>query len=469
MTQPGLAAALALALALTGCAVGPDYRRPGLNLPGAYWGQAENPAADSIGDASWWDVYGDSNLRDLLTTALRNNLDLKSAVARIDEAHATLGVARLGLGPQVDLQGSVSRTKSSRYALLPGAGRFNDVEQVSVAVSWELDLWGRLRRSNEAARATLLSTEYARKAVSVTLVANIATAYFNLLALDSQLEITKRTVNTRERFVKLTRAQHDRGYATGLDVATAEAQEAVARANVPDLERRIGETENAISVLLGDNPHGIAREHAGDEPPGMPPVPPAGLPSALLERRPDIRAAEEQLRAANAQIGVARAALFPTIALTGTAGSLSAPLGKLFTAPAAEWSVAAGLVQPLLDSQRSLYQVQLADARKREALYQYQKAVQTAFQEVADALLAFQKYGEFAREQTTEVEALRRADAIALARYRVGYASYFDVINADRDLFSAELSLSQAHANSRSALVRLYQVLGGGWQPVPAS
>jgi multidrug efflux system outer membrane protein len=469
MIRPGRAAAFALALALTGCAVGPDYQRTGLNLPGTYRGQAENPVADSIGDASWWDVYGDSNLRDLLTTALRNNLDLKVAVARIDEAHATLGVARLGLAPQVDLQGSISRTKGSRYALLPGAPRFNDVEQVSVGVSWELDLWGRLRRSNEAARATLLSTEYARKAVSVTLVASIATAYFNLLALDSQLEITKRTVNTRERFVKLTRAQHDRGYATGLDVATAEAQEAVARANVPDLERRIGETENAISVLLGDNPHGIAREQAGDEAPGMPPVPPAGLPSALLERRPDIRAAEEQLHAANAQIGVARAALFPTIALTGTAGSLSAPLGKLFTAPAAEWSVAAGLVQPLLDSQRSLYQVQLADARKREALYQYQKAVQTAFQEVADALLELQKYEEFAREQTTEVEALRRADAIALARYRVGYASYFDVINADRDLFSAELSLSQAHANSRSALVRLYQVLGGGWQPVPAS
>jgi multidrug efflux system outer membrane protein len=469
MNRKRIPAAIGLALALASCAVGPDYRRPAIDLPGAYRGQEEHPASDSIGDASWWDVYGDQKLRDLLTAALHNNLDLKAAVARIDEAHAALGATRLGLGPQVEIQGGVARSKSSVYALLPGTPRFSSVEQVSLGVSWELDLWGRLRRSNEAARATLLSTEYGRKAVAVTLVANVATAYFNLLALDSQLEITRRTVGTREQFVKLTRAQHDRGYATGLDVATAEAQEAIARANVPDLERRIGETEDAISILLGDNPHAIAREHPGEEGPDMPPLPPAGLPSALLERRPDIRAAEEQLRAANAQIGVARAALFPTISLTGTAGSLSAPLGKLFTAPAADWSAAAGLLQPLLDSQRSLYQVQLADARKREALYEYQKAVQTAFQEVADALLELQKYEEFAREQTTEVEALRRADAIALARYRVGYASYFDVINADRDLFSAELSLSQAHANSRSALVRLYQVLGGGWQPVPTS
>jgi len=203
--------------------------------------------------------------------------------------------------------------------------------------------------------------------------------------------------------------------------------------------------------------------------PAAPPLPPPGLPSQLLERRPDLRAAEEALRAANANVGVAKAALFPTISLTGLAGSLSSPLGSLFKGTTAEWSIAAGLVQPLLDPQRNLYQMELADAHKREALFQYEKAVQTAFQEVADALLAYGKYREFEREQAAQVEALRRAASIALARYRIGYASYFDVINADRDLFAAELGLSQAYANSLTALVQLYEVLGGGWQDVSRS
>jgi multidrug efflux system outer membrane protein len=461
-------AVLATGVLLAGCAVGPDYRRPALSVPDAHPG-AEGEVGASLGDANWWTVYGAAPLRDLIRTALRNNLDLKVAVARIDEAHAALGTTRLGLLPQVDLNGSASRTKGSLDAVLPGAPRFQSADQATIGVSYAIDLWGQLRRANEAARATLLSTRYAQRAVTVTLVADVANAYFTLLSLDSQLEITKRTVGTREKFVELTRAQHDRGYATGLDVAIAEAQAAAARANVPDLERRSGETEHLLSALLGENPHPITRPHLGEAMPAAPPPPPAGLPSELLERRPDIRAAEENLRAANAGIGVAKAALFPSISLTGAAGSLSEPLGRLFTVPTAEWSVAAGIVQPLLDPQRSLYQLALADARKREALYLYEKAVQTSFQEVADALLDYRKFGDFAREQTTQVEALRRAEAIALARYRVGYASYFDVINADRDLFASELALSQAHANELTALVRLYQVLGGGWQEVPES
>ena len=457
------AAVGALAL-LVGCAAGPDYRRPAIVVPESYRDVAAAPAGASIADAGWWNVYGDPRLVALIETALHNNPDLRAAVARIDEARAALGEARLALLPTIAARGTVVRSKASVDALAPGAPRIRNVEEAAVTVAYELDLWGRLRRSNEAARATLLGTEYARHTVAAALIANVATAYFTLMSLDAQLEVTKRTVGTREKFVELTRAQHDRGYATGLDVATAEAQAAVARANVPDLERRIATTENQICLLLGENPHSIEREHRGEVVPAAPPAPPAGLPSELLERRPDVRAAEEALRAANANVGVARAALFPTISLTGLAGSLSSPLGALFKAPTAEWSVAANLVQPLLDPQRSLYQVELADARKREVLAEYEQAVRTAFRETADSLVAFGKYGELAREQANQVAALRRAEDIALARYRVGYASYFDVINADRDLFAAELALNQAYLNSLTSFVLLYQTLGGGWQ-----
>jgi multidrug efflux system outer membrane protein len=275
-------------------------------------------------------------------------------------------------------------------------------------------------------------------------------------------------VVSREKFVELTHAQHERGYATGLDAATAEADLAAARATVPDLERQIAQTEDQISVLLGSNPGPVSRARYGEAVPEAPSRPPAGLPARLLERRPDVMQAEQGLVAANAEIGVAKAALFPNISLTGSDGSLSVPLGKLFTAPAAEWSVGVGLIQPLLSVQSNLYQVELADARKREALYQYRKTVQGAFQDVADALVAYQKFGEQEREQASQVDALRRARAIAMGRYRMGYASYFDVIQADRALFAVELALAQAYANNLSALVHLYSALGGGWQERPA-
>jgi multidrug efflux system outer membrane protein len=449
---------------LSGCAVGPDYHRPAVAVPQAYRASTPLPAGESVADARWQDVYTDPKLRELIVTALRNNLDLQVAVARVDQLHAVLGSTRLRYLPTIDASGQVARSKASLQALLPGAARFQDSEQAVVTASFELDLWGRLRRSGEAARATLLSSEYARRTVASSVVASVANGYFTLLSLDAQLEITRRTVGTREKFVELTRAQHERGYATGLDVATAESQAAVARANVSDLERRIAQTEDLLCSLLGENPHPVARARLGEVMPDAPPMPPPGLPSALLERRPDVRAAEEALHAANANVGVAKAALFPTISLTGLAGSLSNPLGNLFKAQTAEWSVAAGVVQPLLDPQRSIYQLELASAQKREALLLYQRAVQSAFRDVADALVAYAKYAEFAVEQAKQVDALQRAEQIALARYRVGYASYFDVINADRDLFAAELALTQAHANSLTALVQLYQVLGGGWQ-----
>jgi outer membrane protein, multidrug efflux system len=462
----GLCASAALLLA--GCAVGPNYHRPPLDVPGQYRDVtvAEGGPGDaaSIGDSGWWEVYADPDLQALLNTAIKNNYDVKIAVARIDQARAQLGSTRLNFLPQVSIDAAAGRAKTSEYATIPGVPRINNEAQVQILASYQLDLWGELRRMTEAARANLLQTQFAARAVNVTLVASVANDYFGLISLDSQLEITRLTVVAREKFLGLTHAQHDRGYTTGLDVATAEADLAAARATVPDLERQIGQTEDQISVLLGNNPGPITRKHYGDSVPAAPPLPPAGLPAQLLERRPDIAQAEQALVAANAEIGVAKAALFPNISLTGSNGSLSVPFSNLFTAPAAEWSVGVGLIQPLLSVQSNLYQVQLADARKREALAQYQKTVQGAFQDVADALIAYRRYGEQVREQTVQVDALRRARAIALARYRIGYASYFDVIQADRDLFTAELALAQGYGNNLSALVHLYSALGGGWQ-----
>jgi multidrug efflux system outer membrane protein len=464
---------LATAALLAGCAVGPDYHRPPLDVPPQYRdaAPAATAAADSaqsVGDRGWWEVYSDPDLQALLTTALKNNYDVKIAVARIDEARAQLGSTRLGYLPQVSIAASAGRAQTSDYARLPGAPRIDDEAQVQILATYQLDLWGQLRRMNEAARANLLASRYAQRAVSVTLVATLANAYFQLVSLDSELEITRRTVVSREKFVQLTHAQHERGYATGLDEASAEADLAAARATAPDLERQIIQTEDEISVLVGGNPGPITRAHYGEAVPEAPPRPPPGLPSQLLTRRPDVGQAEQALVAANAEIGVAKAALFPNISLTGSDGSLSVPFGKLFTAPAAEWGAGVGLIQPLLNVQSNLYQVELSDARKREALYQYQKTVQGAFQDVADALIAYQKFGEQEREQATQVKSLQRAREIALARYKIGYAAYFDVIQADRDLFTAQLALAQAYANDLGALVHLYSALGGGWQDRPA-
>ena len=410
-TSWAAATLLASALVAAGCSVGPDYHRPALGAPEAFRGPDGATAGASLG-------------------------------------------------------GGFERQRVSKYVLLPGqTERTYDSATASGNLAFDVDFFGRLRRAHEAARADWLGSQYGRRAVAVALVADVAGAYFDLLALDSQMLITRRTVESRSKFVELTRAQHERGVASGLDVATAEAQLALARANVPDLERQIVQTEDRLSTLLGENPHPIPRAKPGERLPPAPELPATGLPSALLDRRPDIQQAEQSLVAANAQVGVAKAALFPQITLSGASGALSGTLSTLLTAPASTWSASAALAQPILNAQSNLYALELADARKREALLQYEKTVRTAFQDVADALVAYQRYAENAAELVTQAEALRRAESIALARYRIGYASYFDVINAERDLFPAELQAVQAERSEIGALIQLYQALGGGWQP----
>ncbi len=460
-------ACVAACACIAACALGPDYRRPDTKTPAAYRFE-QNTTADSVADAGWWLVYRDPALQALIRESLANNLDVRIAAARVDQAHAVLGSARLQQLPQIGVAVDATRQRTSAYELAAGRAPVGTVFAVQGTLSYEIDFWGKYRRATEAARAQLLQSDYAKQDVMAGLVAGVATAYFALQTLDEQLAITRRTVGTRQKFVDLTQAQHDRGTVSQLDVATAQAQLAVAKANLPDLLRQIGQTENQLSVLLGHNPDRIVR---GDEravaanlsqPP--PAVPAAGLPSSLLERRPDLREAEQNLVAANAEVGVAKANLFPSITLTAAGGGVSTALSSLFSGPARTWSVGGELLQPLLNSQRNLYQLELADAQKRQALLQYQKSVQTAFQEVSDALIARQQDADVLTAQEAQVDAQRRANTIALARYRVGYASYFNVIDADRELFTAELSLSAARLNTQLSVVQLYRALGGGWQ-----
>ena len=458
------------ALLAAACALGPDYQRPKERIPAAYRFEP-TPGNDSFADQGWWQIYHDPTLQALIREALDNNLDVRIAAAHIDQARAILGSTLLQQLPQISLSASAQRARTSAEQRIPGAPPISNVFSVDGSLSYEFDFWGKYRRATEAARAQLLASEYSKQDVMAGLVSSAATAYFTLLTLDEQLAITQRTLGTRQKFVDLTQAQHERGTVSGLDVATAQAQLAIAQANIPDLQRQIGIAEDQLSVLLGRNPDAILRPENNQlkrmSELAAPPVPPAGLPSTLLERRPDLRAAEQNLVAANANVGVAKANLFPSITLTASGGHVSTALSDLFGGPTKAWSAGGGLLQPLLSSQRNLYQLDLADAQKRQALLQYQQSIQTAFREVSDALIARQKYADFQVAQQAQVDAQRKANTIALARYRVGYSSYFDVINSDRDLFTAELSLSGAHLNTLLSLVQLYRAVGGGWQTEP--
>ena len=349
MTHTGyriLAVAAPLLLA-AGCALGPDYHRPAEEVPEAYRFEA-NPTPGSFADQGWWQVYQDPTLQALLADALAHNLDVRIAATRIEQAAAVLGATRLQQLPQVAVSFSAERARTSQYTLPPGEPPINIVFSAQGSLSYEFDFWGKYRRASEAARAQLLSTEYARDDVTAGLIASVATAYFTLQTLDEQVAITQRTIESRRKFVELTEGQHERGTVSGLDVATAQAQLAAAEATLPDLERQIAQLEDQLSVLLGHNPAPILRNAEGElksiaasEPP---PVPPPGLPSSLLERRPDVREAEQSLVASNAQVGVAKANLFPTISLTAAGGGVSTALSKLFSAPAHSWSVAGSVL-----------------------------------------------------------------------------------------------------------------------------
>ena len=463
-------ALLSVALLTAGCTVGPRYKRPSAAIPGSYRGVAPEqgvqpemtaPQNASLGDQKWWDVFYDEQLRTLIRTALKQNYDLRIAASRILEAQAQLGITRADQFPTLSAGGAIADVGTAQSKLVPAFE--TSTGQLNASAVWELDFWGKFRRATEAARANLLAAEWARQEVVSTLVANVASAYFQLRALDLQLEISKRTLDSRKESLRLARLLANGGSTSMLDVRQAEQLVFTASAEIPALEQQIEEQENFLSILLGQNPGDILRGQALTEQHQPPEVPP-GLPSALLERRPDIRQAEQQLIATNAEIGVARAAYFPQISLSGTGGFQSSALSNLFTGPAGAWSFGASLTQPIFTGGRLRSGVRLVEAREQTALLVYQQSIQGALRSVSDALVAYRKTREFRIQEELLFESAQDAARLSHMRYTGGVTGYLEVLTNETNAFSAELALVQARLNEWLALVQLYEALGGGWQ-----
>jgi len=463
-----LVAALAASL-VTGCKVGPNYRRPALTPPDVFRGAEATPAADltSLADLKWFDVFKDDQLRDMIRTAFVQNYDLREAVARVDAARANLGIVRADQYPTVTGSADVTATRFSSGGELPLPQGFPPQRTFgSVAinlVSFEADIWGRLRRATEAARADLLASDDNRKAVITTLIADVASAYFNLLELDLELEIARRTLAVREESLQLIRTREQGGIATLLEVREGEQLVYGAAQVIPGTEQQIEQTENAIKLLLGEPPGGIARGRTlleQQEPPSVPP----GLPSSLLERRPDIRQAEENLVSANAIIGVAKAAYFPQISLTGFFGFQSSSLSSLFSGSTKAWQFVPQVTQPIFNAGRIRSNVRLAEAEQQIALIQYERVIQNAFRQVSDALVQYRQTREVRVIRELLQTTLQDRSRLAYMRYRGGVSTLLNALDADRDLFEAELGLAQTRRDELLALVQLYRALGGGWQ-----
>ncbi len=455
-----------LILLCSGCAVGPNYKKPAVPVPPEYRGlspdQAGKSDAASFGDQKWFDAFQDETLRDLIQTALKQNYDVRIAAARILEARAQLGITRADQFPSVAAGASAANERIAQTAGRPSIE--TSATQVSLSAAWELDFWGKFRRATESAQANLLSQEWARRQVISSLVSDVASAYFQLRELDLELEISRQTLESRKGSLKLTQILADGGATSMLDVRQAEQLVFTAAANIPDLERRIEQQENFISILLGKNPQAIDRgKPLVDQPHAL--EVPAGLPSSLLERRPDIREAEQQLIAANAQIGVAKAAYFPQISLTATGGYQSSALTGLFAGPAGLWTLGGSAVQPVFEGGRIRNSVRLAQARTEEATLFYQRTVQQAFRDVSDSLVGYRKSQEFRIQQEQLTHSAEEAQKLSNMRYKGGATSYLEVLDSDTRYFSAQLSLAQAQLRELQSLVQIYRSLGGGWQP----
>ena len=477
-------AGIMLAIASTiGCAVGPNYKRPSVDVPVTYRGAtSDSPSSNatgaqaqavkddqsssqqvarSLGDEKWWDVFQDRELQNLIRTALKNNYDVRIAATRVLQAQAQLGITRANQLPTLSGGGNITSQQSPKLGPIPSYELTQG--QVTASAAWDLDFWGKYRRATEAARANLLGNEWAQKEVMATLVANLATSYFQLRQLDLELEISQRTLNSRQNSLQLTQTLEQHGISSLLDVRQSEQLVYTAATEVPDLEREVAQQENAISILLGNNPGDVPRGLRLTEQPHSPEVP-AGLPSALLERRPDVRAAEQSLVAANAQIGVARAAYFPDIALTATAGYESPALTSLFTGPAGIWTMAASLTQPIFQGGRLKNNVRLAQSERDQTVLTYQQTIQGAFRDVSNALVAYRKNQELRVQQEHLYESAQDAAHLSEVRFKAGTTDYLEVLTNETNSFSAELGLAQAQGNELIALVQLYQALGGGWQ-----
>ena len=453
------------ALLSVGCAVGPNYKKPAVPVPPEYRGlspdQAGKSEVASFGDQKWWDAFQDETLSDLIRTALKQNYDVGIAAARILEARAALGISRADQLPSVAAGASATNERFPRTVAAPSVE--TSANQISLALAWELDFWGKFRRATESARANLLSQEWAQRQVISSLVGDVASTYFQLRELDLELEISRQTLASRKDSLRLTQLLANGGATSMLDVRQAEQLVYTAAASIPDLERRIEQQENFISILLGKNPQAIARGRKLVDQPHALEVP-AGLASSLLERRPDIRQAEQQLIAAKAQIGVAKADYFPQISLTASGGYQSSALTGLFAGPAGLWTFGGSAVQPVFEGGRIRNRVRFARARAEEATLLYQRTVQQAFRDVSDALVGYRKSQEFRIQQEQLTHSAEEATKLSNMRYKGGATSYLEVLDSDTRYFAAQLNLAQAELNELRAFVGLYSALGGGWE-----
>ena len=454
----GYAIALVFSTALSACMVGPDYRRPDVEVP-ATW-RLQDAEARDLSNIAWWDQFQDPVLSDLVRIALANNKDLKIATANIDRAVAQYGIARSAQFPQINAGGSAMRERGSPNAPVPARHVVGEYS-LSLSATFELDLWGKLRRATEAARAGVLASREGRGTVLLTVVAAVASGYIELRALDRQVEIARRTSDNLGRAARLQRLRYEEGAIPESDYQQAESQYREAVARVPELERQIARQENFISVVLGRNPGPITRGRDIDA--FSFPTVPNGLPAVLLERRPDIRQAEQQLIAANANIGVAKAAYLPDISLTGMLGLESAQLSNLLVGPSRIWSFGASVLQPIFNAGRIHGEVEQAEAVQQEALYAYERSIINAFQDVENALVDRAQLAKVSSEQLRNLDALRRFRDLADLRYREGVTIYLEVANAEQSLLNAQLAYVATQSQLFQSYANLYKAMGGGW------
>lgn len=463
-----LASTAFIALVATGCMVGPNYERPQL-APPAQFRFAEGAQAESLADAPWFQIFDDPSLQTLIKEAIANNLDLRIAVARVEEARARAGIPGTYLYPQVDGVASYGVRQASNAQKEENSQNEDTTHQSGTygfQLSWELDLFGRIRREREAATAVALATEQARRGVMVTLVGDVASNYFLLRELDVQMDIARRTLEINDQTVAYFRNRLDGGVSNRLELDRIIALRQQTAAAIPDIEQQIAIVENAISMLLGRPPGAITRTAIGPEGTAIPPIPP-GLPASLLERRPDVVQAEQLLVAANADIGVAKSLFYPTISLTGFLGGVSGDLTSFLGGDGAVWSLTSGLFQPIFQAGRLRRNAEAVQARFNAALAEYQKAALNSYREVANSLIQIQKLATVRTEQQGGVDVLIDAADLARSRYDSGLASYIEILTADQELFRQQLLLAQTRGSELRARAELYRTLGGGWQPQP--
>jgi multidrug efflux system outer membrane protein len=479
MRASKLSFGLLLMLALSGCKLGPNYARPVVDAPGSFRGQApalnqttepspNNPGDEktavsqkSLGDEKWWTVFKDEQLQTLIRTALKNNYDARLAAERVVAAQAQLGITHADQLPSLEASGALTSVRTEKTSLSPVYRA--ESGQLALSASWELDFWGKYKKATEAARADLAATEWGQRAVIRTLVSNVASSYFQLRTLDLELEITKETLKSRQDSLKLTKVLSDGGSAPLMDVRQSEQLVYSASTQIPTLEKQIEQQENYLSILLGQNPGPIARGKKLTEQPLLPSIP-VGLPSELIERRPDIRQAEETLIAANARIGAAKAAYFPSISLTGAGGFQSTALTSLFGGPAGLWNAGPAVSVPIFEGGRIHNNVLITESQQRQALLTYQQTTQSAFRDVSDALVAYRKSRETREQQQLLTAAAQDAARLSHVRYDAGATSYIEVLTNETNYYNAELNLAQARYSEVLALVQTYNALGGGWQ-----